>query len=305
MENFILRTDNISKKYGGRYVLNNICINIKQGEICGFIGPNGAGKSTLIKIVMGIASPTSGGIEIFGQSDYKSILSARDKIGCIIENPSLYPNFDAYANIKAACLFLGINYTQEFANEKLELVGLNEVGNKKAKNYSLGMKQRLAIALALLKDPEFLILDEPTNGLDPKGIMEIRETVLRLNREKGITFLICSHILLELSKVVTKYVIISRGNIIEEITADEISKKSQSVLAVVVDNVVKAIEVLKTLGGTDVMVENNKLSSKILANDVKAVTKKLIEADVNITSIGVAGEDAETYLINKMNQNDR
>jgi len=302
MESFVLRTDNICKQYGSKLVLNNINIDIKRGEICGFVGPNGAGKSTLIKIVMGIANPTSGGLELFEQSDYKNILTARDRIGCIIENPSLYPNFDAYANIKATCLFLGIKYTKEFADEKLALVGLLDVGTKKAKNYSLGMKQRLAIALALLREPEFLILDEPTNGLDPKGILEIRETILRLNQEKGITFLICSHILLELSKVVTKYVIINQGCIVEQISADEILKRNSSVLSVTVDNVAKAIEVLKSLGGTDVRIENQKLTSKILANDAKTVTKKLIAADINITSIGVVGEDAESYLIRKMNQ---
>lgn len=300
MEEFVLRTENICKTYGKAAVLKNITVNIKKGEICGFIGPNGAGKSTLIKIIAGVAMPTSGGIELFGKSDSQGILEGRGKIGSIIENPAFYPGFSAFENMKSMSLFLGLNLKPEIINEKLAQVGLSSVGKKKVRNYSLGMKQRLGIAMALLKEPQFMILDEPSNGLDPSGIIEVRETILRLNREKGITFLISSHIIGELSRVATKYLIIKNGEIIEQVSSDDIKLKSKTKLKVSVDNVVKALQIIKELGGTDATVEYNTITSALLSDSVQLVTKKLIEAEINISSIASAAEDNEAYLVSLM-----
>lgn len=297
---YILRTSNISKIYNNRTVLDNISVEIEKGDICGFIGPNGAGKSTLIKIIVGVAAPSKGGIELFGKSDMKGLLEARGKIGSIIEYPAFYPGFDAYENMKTICLMLGIKADRDFINEKLREVGLYDIGKKKVKNFSLGMKQRLAIAMALLKNPEFLILDEPSNGLDPAGIMEIRETILRLNNEKGITFLISSHILGELSKVATKYIVIRNGNIVEQISANELKSKASSALKISVDNIVGAIKIAKELGGTDLIVENNTIISKILIDFIKELTRKLVEAGIGINSVTTIGNDFESYLISSM-----
>lgn len=300
MYEYVLRTQNISKIYSNYPVLSNVTVEIKKGEICGFIGPNGAGKSTLIKIIAGVVAPSSGGIELFGRSDYSGLLQGRGKIGSIIESPAFYPNFNAYENMKSICLFLGIKADMNFIKEKLRDVGLSNVGTKKIKNYSLGMKQRLGIAMALLKDPEFMILDEPSNGLDPAGIMEIREAILRLNREKGITFLISSHILGELARVATKYIIIRKGKIVEQVLAEDLKNKGSAVLKISVDNLVKALQIVKELGGVDATVNNNTISSSLLANSAQLVTKKLIDAEINISSITSNSEDNESYLIKLM-----
>lgn len=297
---YVLRTNNISKIYGKRIVLDNVSIEIEQGDICGFIGPNGAGKSTLIKIIVGVATPNNGGIELFEESDMKSILEARGKIGSIIESPAFYHGFDAFTNMKIMCLFLGIKPERGFIEEKLSSVNLGEVGKKKVGNFSLGMKQRLAIAMALLKNPEFLILDEPANGLDPAGILEIRETILKLNKEKGITFLISSHILGELAKVATKYIIIRQGKIVEQIAAKDLEKKSSHVLKITVDDIARAVKIARELGGTDILVENNTITSKQLADSVKELTKRLVEEGVGINGVTTSSEDIESYLINTM-----
>ena len=224
---YILRTVCISKKYHSKNVLNKVNMNIARGDIYGFVGENGSGKTTIIRIITGLISPTEGEIELFGVPSYSAdIESARKKVGAIVESPSIYRNMTARENLEMQAIILGIK-----DNKKIEKT-LSDVGllyllddNKKAKNFSLGMRQRLGIAMALLGDPEFIILDEPMNGLDPAGIVEVRELILRLNRERNITFLISSHILTELSLVANKYGIISHGTLIKEIYADELNNE--------------------------------------------------------------------------------
>ena len=219
--NAVLKTSQLTKTYSSKQVVKELSMTIQQGDIYGFIGKNGAGKTTLIRMIAGLATPSSGSIELFGSSD---LVKERAKIGTVIESPALFPNMTARENLITQCRIANVKDLR-VVDETLELVGLSNTGKKKAKNFSLGMLQRLAIAIALIGDPEFLILDEPTNGLDPEGIKEIRDLILHLNQKKHITVLISSHILSELSKFATRYGIIHNGSLIEEFTEEELWKR--------------------------------------------------------------------------------
>ena len=221
MEQVILKTNHLTKRYGHRAVVENLSMTIHQGDIYGFIGKNGAGKTTLIRMVTGLAAPSDGSIQLFGSG---SLLEGRRRIGTVIEAPAFYPGMTARENIIAFSRLQGL---RDFSHveELLELVGLDHTGKKKCRNFSLGMKQRLAIAIALIGDPELLILDEPTNGLDPEGMKEVRDLILKLNQEKGITVLVSSHILGELSKFATRYGIIHHGKLIEEFTEEDLWRR--------------------------------------------------------------------------------
>ncbi len=221
---YILRTFGVSKKYQSKWALKNVNMNIKRGDIYGFVGENGSGKTTIIRLITGLISANEGHIELFGvSSDSKEINNARKKLGAIVESPSIYRNMTARENLEMQGTIIGVNDSEKIKKVLLE-VGLIDLydDKKKVGNFSLGMRQRLGIAMALLGDPEFIILDEPMNGLDPAGIVDIRELILKLNRERAITFLISSHILTELSLVATKYGIISHGSLIKEITSEEL-----------------------------------------------------------------------------------
>ena len=200
----ILRTNHLTKRYNNRAVVNDLSMTIHEGDIYGFIGKNGAGKTTLIRMITGLASPSDGNILLFGSPELKE---GRSAIGTVIESPAFYPGMTARQNLIVQCKLQGIRDESQ-ADAILTLVGLDDTGHKKAKDFSLGMRQRLAIAIALIGSPRLLILDEPTNGLDPEGIKEVRELILKLNRDRKITVLISSHILGELSKFATRYGII-------------------------------------------------------------------------------------------------
>ncbi len=220
----VLSTEALTKKYKRHLAVNGVNLHIDRGDIYGFVGENGSGKTTVIRLITGLISPTSGTFELFGVSNRaRQITAVRRKMGAVVETPSVYLNLSAYDNLKTQGAVLGIDGDEKI-RRVLEAVGLSELygDKKKAGNFSLGMRQRLGIAMALLGEPEFLILDEPMNGLDPAGIVDVRELILKLNRERGITFLISSHILTELSLVATKYGIISHGRLIREITAEEL-----------------------------------------------------------------------------------
>jgi len=216
---YVLQTRKLAKEYGGKKVVDNISIEVRKGEIYGFIGENGAGKTTLMRMICGLASPSEGSITLFGSSD---LVSQRHRIGCTIENPALYPAMTAMENLETQRILLGVK-DKNVSAKLLDTVNLGSAGKKKAKDFSLGMKQRLMIALALLGDPEFLVLDEPINGLDPIGIRKMRDLFLALNKERGITILISSHILGELEKIATRYGIISGGKMVNEFKAEELN----------------------------------------------------------------------------------
>jgi ABC-2 type transport system ATP-binding protein len=217
----IVKTVALAKKYDTQYAVRNLNVEIRRGQIYGLIGQNGAGKTTLIRMLTGLAAPTEGQIELFGVSDERGLREARRKIGSIVETPALYPGMTARQNLETQMQILDLTDSVAI-DEALKLTGIANTGNKKARDFSLGMKQRLALAQAMLASPEFLVLDEPVNGLDPKGIIENRELLKRLVAEKGMTVLISSHILSELSLLATDYGIIDNGRMVKQISAEEL-----------------------------------------------------------------------------------
>lgn len=221
---YALTTENLNKKYGKTEVLNSLTMNVPEGGIYGFIGRNGAGKTTLMRVICGLQSPTSGEYSLFGiKNSDPEIQRSRKRLGAVVESPSIYKNMTAEENLREQYMILGLS-SFDGIDEILKLVGLENTGGKKSGKFSLGMRQRLGIAVALCGNPEFLVLDEPVNGLDPQGIIEIRELILKLNEEKKITFLISSHILDELSKIATHYGFIENGRIIKEISSAELEE---------------------------------------------------------------------------------
>ena len=232
----VLTTCNLVKRYKKFTALNNLNIHIEKGSIYGLIGKNGAGKTTLIRIICGLQNPTAGSYAIYG-TDNKSgnMTNVRKRMGAIIETPSIYDEMTAGDNLRQQCKLAGEQNPGK-VDELLKLVGLENTGKKKAKDFSLGMKQRLGIAVALVGDPDFLILDEPINGLDPQGIIEIRELILKLNQEKNITILISSHYLDELSKIATHYGFLDNGSIIKEISNTELMKNLEHKIELKVSN---------------------------------------------------------------------
>lgn len=232
---YILQTSQLVKKYGSFTALGGLTMNVPKGSIYGFVGRNGAGKTTLIRVITGLNNQTSGDFSLFGaKSNTSDILQARRKIGAVVETPSLHPEMTAKDNLIQHYKTLGLPPTD--LDNILNLVGLPDTGKKKAKNFSLGMRQRLGIAFSLIGNPEFLILDEPINGLDPQGIMEVREMIMRLNQERGITILISSHILDELSRLATHYGFVDKGKILQEISAEELNDRCRGAVRVTVND---------------------------------------------------------------------
>ncbi len=222
MDYYVLKTNNLCKNYKSFKALDSLTMNVPRGAIYGFVGKNGAGKTTLIRLICGLQFPTSGSYELYGiKNDDKSIALSRRRMGAVVETPSIYLDMTAKENLKQQYRILGLP-SFDGIDEILELVGLDNTGKKKAKNFSLGMRQRLGIAVALCGNPDFLVLDEPINGLDPQGIIEIRELILKLNHERKITVLISSHILDELSRLATHYGFIDKGRIIKEMSSEEL-----------------------------------------------------------------------------------
>lgn len=297
MSEYILRTNKLTKKYKDDFALKNVNVSIKKGEIYGFIGQNGAGKSTLLRLVTGLAFPSSGSIELFGNANLNELTDAQKRMGAIIENPALFLNMSAYENLEVHRLQKGIP-GNECIPKTLELVGLADTGKKKAKNFSLGMKQRLGLGIALLSDPELLILDEPTNGLDPMGIVELRELIKKLNREKGLTVLVSSHILSELHQVATSFGIIHKGKLLEELTAKELDEKCRQHLRIKVDQPSKGAIVLEdTLSTTDFEVmPDGTMKLYHYLDDVRTVSHALTTNGLVIEHLSQNGDSLESYF---------
>lgn len=272
-------------------------MNIPKGSIYGFVGKNGAGKTTLIRLICGLQEPTSGGYTLYGRKNTdKEIVKARRRIGAVVETPSLYLDMSADENMKYQYRLIG-NPDYSTIPELLKLVGLENTGKKKARNFSLGMKQRLGIAIALAGNPDFLILDEPINGLDPQGIVEIRELILKLNNEMGITVLISSHILGELSKLATHYGFIDRGSIVSEISAEELESRCRKRIRVKVDNVESLIGYLDGKGFEYSVISEDE--AYIYASpEVTAFVSDLMGAGCKVLSMSESDESLESYFIN-------
>ncbi len=244
---YVLQTDGLCKRYGHFNALNGLNMHVPKGAIYGFVGENGAGKTTLIRLICGLQSPTSGSYSLYGiSSSSGGIGRARRRMGAVVETPSIYMDMTAEDNLKQQYLVLGLPSYDGIA-ELLRLVGLENTGRKKAKNFSLGMKQRLGIAIALAGDPDFLVLDEPINGLDPQGIVEIRELILKLNRERQITVLISSHILDELARLATHYGIIDGGRMVRELSAAELEAACRKCVRIEVSDTAALARVLDSM----------------------------------------------------------
>lgn len=260
---YILQTDGLSKKYKKNRALDGLCMNVPKGSIYGFVGKNGAGKTTLIRMICGLSKPTSGSYTLYGiQNTDKEIEQTRKYMGAVVETPALTFDMTAEENLRQQYRIRGLS-SFDGIKELLELVGLEKAGKKKVKAFSLGMKQRLGIAMALAGEPDFLVLDEPTNGLDPQGIIELRELILKLNHEKGITFLISSHILDELARIATHYGIIDHGKMIREFSAQELQKESETHIHIRTE-ASEAEKLLKILKENDISYEIVSEKEKVL-----------------------------------------
>lgn len=299
---YVLQTTGLTRKFKSTLAVNNVDMNIKKGDIYGFIGKNGAGKTTFIRLIAGLARVDQGEIRLFEQDNLDE---GRWKVGTMVENPALFPKMTAKANLHYYCLMLGLD-PDENIEYMLNLVGLKDVGKKKVKNFSLGMKQRLSIAIALLGDPEFLLLDEPINGLDPTGIKEFRNLVLWLNKEKNITILISSHILGELSKIANRYGVINNGILIDEFTNEELCERCSGELEIKVDDMDKAKEVLsKSENFSDYrVIDEHTIHFPNIPERAGQINTELVKHDVSVMSSSVVGQDLEGYFVSLMEKNE-
>lgn len=297
MSEYVLRTKDLTKKYSKNAAVDAVNLEVRKGDIYGFIGKNGAGKTTTIKMIAGLSKATSGEIELFESQD---VLEGQKKIGTVIENPAFYPYMTARQNIEVQRIMKGIS-DKSITDQLLEIVGLNHIGRKKAKNFSLGMKQRLAIAIALVGNPEFLLLDEPINGLDPSGIKDLRELILKLNKEAGITVLISSHILSELTKFATCYGIIQNGKLVKQVTAEELSNVVKPTAEFVVSDAVKSCAILKEVFHVDdAVVEGNSIFVEGFSEKWDVMKRFLEDNDIVVSGFNTKGEDVEEYFLNLM-----
>ena len=294
---YVLRTQCLTKQFGEKTAVKNVSMQIKKGEIYGFIGKNGAGKTTLMRLILGAAMPTGGSIELFGGKDNEN--EARHRIGALLEYPCIYKNCTALENLRRFAILTGADADE--LEDILELVGLKGVGRKKAGQFSLGMKQRLAIGIALLGHPEFLVLDEPINGLDPAGIKEIRDVILTLNQKKGVTFLVSSHLLDELSKIVTTYGIINDGVLIEQITAQELEVRCRHHLKLRVNNIPKATALLSCIVKPEaIKVQDDCICMYDKLGQSDRINRLLVRHGIRVSELSVQTSSLEEYFLERM-----
>ncbi|HGF7578285.1 bacitracin transport ATP-binding protein BcrA [Enterococcus faecium] len=289
----VLKATGITKKYGAAKALDKVSIEIKRGMIYGLIGENGAGKSTFMRTIMGLISIDEGSIELFGTTDLQA---ARRRMGQSIETPALYPELTARDNLRIQAANGGVSDRE--IEDLLKMMRLENTGKKKAKNFSLGMRQRLAIANALITNPEFLILDEPTNGMDPAGMAEMREIIQRLVKERGITVLLSSHLLDELSQIATHYGILHEGHLIKELSKEELAQESRQFIKIDTSATEQAVTVLDSLGYRDYFVQFSRVIQLFEGIDqVAAINQALVEAKVPVDGIHLVGQKLEDYFL--------
>ena len=303
MSEVILSMKDVTKIYNETKALDKVSIEINRGDIYGIIGNNGAGKTTIMRIISGQSFVSSGTMKLFGSKD-DDVRKQRKRLGCLIENPGFCYSMTAYENLEYFRIQFGIP-GKENINKVLEEVGLRDCGKKKYKDFSLGMKQRLGIALAILNSPELLILDEPTNGLDPEGIIEIRNILINLNKKKNTTILISSHILSELSNIATKYGFLKNGKIIEEISMEDLQRKCESYIDITVDKVEAMCIVLeKELNYKNYKVyANNHIHLYQGIDDIKKICETAVLNNIGILEVVRKVKNLENYYMNMMEEN--
>lgn len=298
MGEYVLQTQNLTKVFQKVVAVSKVNMHVKKGDIYGFIGRNGAGKTTLMRMIAGLASPTDGKLKLFGED---TLAWQRKRVGFSIESPAFYTNMTVKENLKVYQKLLGIA-NKNVVEEILHLIDLEQVQNKKAKHLSLGMKQRLQLGITLMGNPDFLVLDEPTNGLDPEGITQVRDLLLKLNKEKQITVLLSSHILGELSKIATCYGIIKQGVLVEEISKEELLTKCRRCLKLQVNDTKKASVILENHCHTkqyDIL-DANTIRIFDFLKQPEGINRKLVENGIEVKSLQETGQDLEEYFMELM-----
>lgn len=294
---YVLKTNSLCKHYRHFKALNGLTMNVPKGAIYGFVGKNGAGKTTLIRLICGLQHPTSGDFELYGiKNTDKAISKSRRRMGAVVETPSIYLDMTAEDNLKQQCRFIGAP-SFDGVQDLLKLVGLENTGKKKAKNFSLGMKQRLGIAVALCGNPDFLVLDEPINGLDPQGIIEIRELILKINREQQITVLISSHILDELSKLATHYGFIDSGKIVKEMSAQELEAACRKCVRMIVTDTKALARVLNSMNIEYQILDSTTADVYAKPNFTK-LAMALSKENCEVLSMEEHDENLESFYVN-------
>ena len=286
---YILTTDNLTKRYGDKVAAGNINIHIRKGEIYGLIGRNGAGKTTIMRVISGLAGATSGSYQFNGDKERG--------IGVLIEEPGIYKNRTAFDNLKIKCIAMDC-YSEEYVNGLLRTVGLADTGSKKVGSFSLGMRQRLGIALALAGDPGLIVLDEPINGLDPQGIVEIRETLEKLRDEKGVTIMVSSHILDELGKIADSYGIINNGELIAEFTREELMQRCGEYIPIRTDDNEKAVEVIRSMGIESASVTDGAVRIDDIPENAAQINKALVDSGLAVSDFHATNLSLEDYYLN-------
>ena len=295
MEDMVLQLKGIKKRYGSQQVLKQVDVTINKGQIYGLVGKNGAGKTTLMRILTGLTKQQAGSMWLLGENGKNGYDEARKKMGSIIETPSFYPFFDGKTNLEYYNRQLG---GKANVDEVLELVGLGKSGKKKFKNYSLGMKQRLGIGLAILNDPEFLVLDEPINGLDPMGIVEVRNLIRKLNQERNITIIISSHILGELESIATNYGFLDKGIILEELSKEELEHKCRPNWKIRVNELDKVLSLLQgKYGFSQIEKEEGSLILKESLLNPEQLTREIVEKGYDLYEFAMINKSLESYYL--------
>ncbi|MBU3092533.1 ABC transporter ATP-binding protein [Clostridium sp. CM028] len=304
MGDIILKTKKLTKKYGKDFAVNNVDLELKQGDIYGLVGKNGAGKTTILRMISGLSIPTSGEIELFNETSKAGLNNSRTKLGCMVETPSFFKYLSAKKNLEYYRLQRGV-VEKECVDKAIKMVGLEDAGKKKFKNFSLGMKQRLGLALAIMTSPDLLILDEPTNGLDPTGIIELRELLLRFNRERNTTIIISSHILSELSQLANTYGFINKGEFVEQISAKNLEEKCRRHLLIKVDDTSKATVIIENkLESMEYEVLNrNEIRLYQHIDTPEIVSEALINNGIKLFSINNSGVNLEEYFVDLIGGN--
>lgn len=287
--NYILTTENLTKTYGAKDAAKDINIHVPEGSIYGLIGRNGAGKTTVMRMISGLSKPTSGTYQMYGENKFG--------VGVLIESPGIYPNMSATENLRLKCIAMGC-YSKSYVDKLLNIVGLENTGTKNAGSFSLGMRQRLGIALALVGDPKMIVLDEPINGLDPQGIVEVRQTLERLRADKGITIMISSHILDELGKLADCYGIIHEGKLLDEFTIDELAERCGQYVTIKTDSNEKALTIIQREGFPRAFIDNaGNLHVDDAIHNSADLNKALVNSGIAVREIFIKNISLEDYYL--------